>query len=81
MEIQKSSDSEQSQQKIQYAQKPHMHINFTRHFFKVIYMTILNIILKYGHINIALLHDKFQINVIKYSQLVHSSVLLIRFVK
>ena len=43
---------------IQYAQKPHMHINFTRHFYKIILMSILNIILKSGHINIALLHDK-----------------------
>ena len=42
----------------QYAQKPHMHINFTRHFYKIILMSILNIILKSGHINIALLHDK-----------------------
>ena len=39
-------------------QKPHMHINFTRHFYKIILMSILNLILKSGHINIALLHDK-----------------------
>ena len=42
----------------QYAQKPHMHINFTRHFFKIILMSILNTILKSDHTNIALLHDK-----------------------
>ena len=43
---------------LQYAQKPHMHINFKRHFYKIILMSILNLILKSGHINIALLHDK-----------------------
>ena len=61
MEIQKSSDSEQSQQKIQYAQKPHMHINFTRHFYKIILMSILNIILIFGSVNMALLHDEILI--------------------
>ena len=43
---------------VQYAQKCHMHINSTCHFFKITFMSILNIILKSGHINIALLNDK-----------------------
>ena len=42
----------------QYAQKPHMHINFTCHFFKIDFMSILNLILTSSRINIALLHDK-----------------------
>ena len=43
-----------------YAQKPHMHINFTRHFYKITYISILNLITKCRHINIkiALLHSK-----------------------
>ena len=39
-------------------QKPHMHINFTCHFYKIILMSMLNIILKSDRINIVLLHDK-----------------------
>ena len=39
-------------------QKPHMHINFTRHFFKIVIMSILNLTLTSSRINIALLHDK-----------------------
>ena len=55
------SSISEKQMKIQfmwYAQKCHMHINSTCHFFKITFMSILNIISKYGHINIALLHDK-----------------------
>ena len=43
---------------IQYAQKCHMHINSTRHFFKMTYMSILNLVLKSSDINIDLLYDK-----------------------
>ena len=43
------------------AQKCHMHINSTRHFFTITFMSVLNLILKSGCVNIALLHDKILI--------------------
>ena len=46
---------------IQSAQKCHMHINSTRHFIKPTFILTLNLILKYSHINIALLHNKILI--------------------
>ena len=54
-----------SNMQIHYAQKCHVHINSTRHFFTITFISILNLITKSSNINIALLHNKILILCLK----------------